>query len=61
MSSPRCGVSAGTLDLGDWTGGQQGAPDTPGRRSGPAIPFADPLSPDVDQHVEPADGLDVRM
>jgi flagellar hook-length control protein FliK len=58
------GVSAGTLDLGDWTGGQQGAPDTPGRQQGPALPFRiDPLSPDTDQLVDAGidAGLDVRM
>jgi flagellar hook-length control protein FliK len=58
------GVSAGTLDLGDWTGGQQGAPDTPSRQQGPALPFGlDPLDPDPDQLVDTGSdaGLDVRM
>jgi hypothetical protein len=57
------GVSAGTLDLSDWTGTQQGPPDTPDRQA-PASPFRlDPLTTDPESTIETGDdaGLDVRI
>jgi flagellar hook-length control protein FliK len=57
------GVSAGTLDLSDWTGTQQGPPDTPNRQA-PATPFhLDPLTTDPESTIETGTdaGLDVRI